>query len=46
MKYQRDMSDNEIAIELDKNVGAIEMGLTRARRLLKDFVSKIPSTDL
>jgi len=46
MKYQRDMSDNEIAIELGKNVGAIEMGLTRARRLLKDFVSKIPSTDL
>lgn len=41
MKYQRDMSDNEIAIELGKNVGAVEMGLTRARRLLKDFVSKL-----
>ena len=45
MKYQRGLTDNEIAAELGKNVGSIEMGLTRARRILKDFVSKLTSTE-
>lgn len=45
MKYQRGMTDNDIATELGKNVGSIEMGLTRARRELKDFVSKLTSTE-
>jgi len=40
MKYQKGMSNAEIATELGKNVGSIEMGLTRARRELKDFVSQ------
>jgi len=40
MRYKRDMSNNEIAIELGKNVSTIGMGLTRARRELKDLISQ------